>query len=320
MISASNLTKQYGAVRAVDDLSFEVKPGMVTGFLGPNGAGKTTTMRMILGLDRPTAGRVTVNGRPFTKSPAPMHEVGALLEPKAIQLGRTARQHLRWLARAGALSDGRIDEVLDQVDLSRVADARIGGFSLGMCQRLGLAAALLGDPTTLILDEPTNGLDPVGIRWMREVLRRMAAEGRTVFVSSHLLAEMQQIVDRVVVIDKGRLIADVDIGEVGAEARRVTVRTPQAEALTSALGEHGIATEEVSANAQVQKDDGDAEAVADPDAGASNGDPALIVTGSSAARIGDIAAENSIRLHELSPQAVSLETEFLALTRRGEAQ
>lgn len=320
MISASNLTKQYGSIRAVDDLSFEVRPGRVTGFLGPNGAGKTTTMRMILGLDRPSAGEVTVNGRAYTSAAAPMQEVGALIDPGAIQGRRTARQHLRWIARAGALADDRIDEVLDEVDLSRAADERIAGFSLGMCQRLGLAAALLGDPATLVLDEPTNGLDPAGIRWMRDLLRRMAADGRTVFVSSHLLGEMQQTVDRVVVIDKGRLIADVDIDEVGAKSRRVTVRTPQAQALTKVLSGHGIVTEGAPSDAHVKTDDGIAEEAADVGAGTSNGDPALIVTGASAARIGDIAAENRIPLHELSPQVASLETVFLAMTRGVEAQ
>lgn len=293
MISASGLTKQYGAVRAVDDLSFEAKPGVVTGFLGPNGAGKTTTMRMILGLDRPTAGHVTVNGRPYRGAFAPMREVGALIDPTALQTGRTARQHLRWLAEAGALSEARVAEVLDEVELGHAADRRISGFSLGMCQRLGLAAALLGDPGTLILDEPANGLDPAGIRWMRDLLRRMAAEGRTVFVSSHQLGEIQQTVDRVIVIDQGRLVVDVDIDEVAAEGERVTVRTPQTQEFLTALREHGISADEDSARVG-----------------------SLLVTGVTAARIGDIAAERGIPLHELSRQEVSLESVFLSLTDR----
>lgn len=293
MISASGLTKQYGAVRAVDDLSFEAKPGVVTGFLGPNGAGKTTTMRMILGLDRPTAGHVTVNGRPYRGAFAPMREVGALIDPTALQTGRTARQHLRWLAEAGALSEARVAEVLDEVELGHAADRRISGFSLGMCQRLGLAAALLGDPGTLILDEPANGLDPAGIRWMRDLLRRMAAEGRTVFVSSHQLGEIQQTVDRVIVIDQGRLVVDVDIDEVAAEGERVTVRTPQTQEFLTALREHGISADEDSARVG-----------------------SLLVTGVTAARIGDIAAERGIPLHELSRQEASLESVFLSLTDR----
>lgn len=293
MISASGLTKQYGAVRAVDDLSFEAKPGVVTGFLGPNGAGKTTTMRMILGLDRPTVGHVTVNGRPYRGAFAPMREVGALIDPTALQTGRTARQHLRWLSEAGALSEARVAEVLDEVELGHAADRRISGFSLGMCQRLGLAAALLGDPGTLILDEPANGLDPAGIRWMRDLLRRMAAEGRTVFVSSHQLGEIQQTVDRVIVIDQGRLVVDVDIDEVAAEGERVTVRTPQTQEFLTALREHGISADEDSARVGT-----------------------LLVTGVTAARIGDIAAERGIPLHELSRQEVSLESVFLSLTDR----
>lgn len=291
MISASGLTKQYGAVRAVDDLSFEAKPGAVTGFLGPNGAGKTTTMRMILGLDRPTAGHVTVNGGPYRRSSSPMREVGALIDPRAVQTGRTARQHLRWLAEAGALSGARVAEVLDEVELSHVADRRIAGFSLGMCQRLGLAAALLGDPDTLILDEPANGLDPAGIRWMRDLLRRMAAEGRTVFVSSHQLGEIQQTVDRVVVIDRGRLVIADDIDRLAAETQRVRVRTPRKQEFLTALREHGISVGELSPGA---------------------GD--LVVTGVPAARIGDLAAERGIPLHELSRQEASLENVFLSLT------
>ena len=291
MISASGLTKQYGAVRAVDDLSFEAKPGAVTGFLGPNGAGKTTTMRMILGLDRPTAGHVTVNRGPYRRSSSPMREVGALIDPRALQTGRTARQHLRWLAEAGALSGSRVAEVLDEVELSHVADRRIAGFSLGMCQRLGLAAALLGDPDTLILDEPANGLDPAGIRWMRDLLRRMAAEGRTVFVSSHKLGEIQQTVDRVVVIDRGRLVIADDIDQLAAETQRVRVRTPRKQELLRALREHGIAVDAPSPGA---------------------GD--LVVTGVPAARIGDLAAERGIPLHELSRQEASLENVFLSLT------
>src|SRR5699024_2235525 len=230
--------KQYGAVRAVDDLSFEAKPGVVTGFLGPNGAGKTTTMRMILGLDRPTAGHVTVNGRPYRGAFAPMREVGALIDPTALQTGRTARQHLRWLAEAGALSEARVAEVLDEVELGHAADRRISGFSLGMCQRLGLAAALLGDPGTLILDEPANGLDPAGIRWMRLFLRHLASEGRTVLLSSHLLSEVQQTVDDLVVIRRGELAFAGTPQELETETE-VAVESADNAALAAALERAG---------------------------------------------------------------------------------
>src|SRR5215203_1992870 len=214
-IELTDVTKRYGETVAVDHLSFTVRPGIVTGFLGPNGAGKTTTMRMMLGLDAPSSGAVTVNSHSYRSLPAPMHEVGALLDAKAAFGGHTAQQHLRWLAQAGGIPRRRIDEVLDLVGLSEVAGRRVGGFSLGMYQRLGIAAALLGDPRILLFDEPVNGLDPEGIRWIRSFLQRLAAEGRTIFLSSHLMSEMEATADHVIVIGRGRLIAD------GMEAARI---------------------------------------------------------------------------------------------------
>ena len=213
MIEVNDVTRRYGDTIAVDHLSFAVKPGIVTGFLGPNGAGKTTTMRMILGLDSPTSGSVTVNGRPYREISAPMHQVGALLDAKAANGGHTAHQHLRWIARAGGISERRIGEVLELVGLSDVAGKRVGGFSLGMYQRLGIAAALLGDPQILIFDEPVNGLDPEGIRWIRSLLQRLASEGRTIFLSSHLMSEMEETADHIIVIGRGRLIADTSLAE-----------------------------------------------------------------------------------------------------------
>src|SRR6201989_3008382 len=213
MIEAKGLTKRYGDKLAVDDLSFTVRPGIVTGFLGPNGAGKSTTMRMILGLDRPTAGSVTVNGRAYADHPAPLHEVGALLEARAIHTGRTAYNHLLALAATTAIPRRRVEEVIDIVGLREVARKRVGGFSLGMGQRLGIASALLGDPATLILDEPVNGLDPEGILWIRTLLKSLAAEGRTVFVSSHLMSEMALTAEQLIIIGRGRLVADVSVAE-----------------------------------------------------------------------------------------------------------
>jgi ABC-2 type transport system ATP-binding protein len=299
MIKARSLTKRYGAVTAVDDLSFDVVPGVVTGFLGPNGAGKSTTMRMILGLDRPSAGAVTVGGRSYRDLPAPLHEVGALLDADALQGGRSAADHLRWIARAGGVPDTRVAEVLETVGLAQVGGRRVAGFSLGMRQRLGLAAALLGDPATLLLDEPANGLDPEGIRWIRTFMRRLAAGGRTVLVSSHLLSEMQDTVDRVIVIGRGRFIADLSIGEAidRGGAGSVRVVSPQGARLAELL---------LGAGATVE-----------PEGPAAAG--VLRVSGLAAARIGDLAAEHHLALHELTAQRASLEEAFLGLTQESVA-
>lgn len=296
MISVTNLCKQYGETSAVDDLTFDLQPGAVTGFLGPNGAGKTTTLRMVLGLDRPTSGTAFINGQPYAAHSSPMREVGALLDAKALHAGRTARDHLKWLARAGGVSLTRVDEVLDMVELTEAAHRRVGGFSLGMLQRLGLAAALLGDPRTLILDEPSNGLDPAGIRWMRRLLKELAGQGRTVFVSSHLMSEMQQTADRVIVINRGRLVADVEVDQLAERSEQVTVRSPQLNELASSLTTHGANTRQPS------KED--------------NGTGVLTVFGISAARVGELAAAHGLVLHELAPEQTSLETAFLNLTRQ----
>ncbi|MDR7330342.1 ABC transporter ATP-binding protein [Corynebacterium guangdongense] len=243
MIDVSNLTKVYGPVRAVDDLSFRVKPGIVTGFLGPNGAGKSTTMRMILGLDAPTVGTATINGRRYRELPRPLATVGALLDAKSVHPNRSAANHLRWLAQSNGIPTSRVGEVLELVGLSDVAGKKAGGFSLGMGQRLGLAGALLGDPEVLILDEPVNGLDPEGIRWVRGLLRALAAEGRTVLVSSHLLSEMAQTADNLIVIGRGRLVAETSVAEFIREHSAVTtrVRTPDVDKLGAALTAAGIA-------------------------------------------------------------------------------
>ncbi len=290
MIEVKDVTRVYGETVAVDHLSFTVKPGIVTGFLGPNGAGKTTTMRMILGLDRPTSGSVTVNGRSYADLPAPMQEVGALLDAKAIQGGRTARQHLRWMTKAGGLPAERIDQVLDMVGLSDVADRGVGGFSLGMSQRLGLATALLGDPRILIFDEPVNGLDPEGIRWIRGLLQHLASEGRTIFLSSHLMSEMEETADHVIVIGRGRLIADTSIAEFTqrSSSSHVRVVSPKAADLAPLLR---------GAGATVVHEAG-----------------ALIVTGMETPQIGYIAAEHRIEIHELALRRASLEDAFMELT------
>lgn len=241
MLSVENLTKDFGNVRAVDNLSFEVRPGVVTGFLGPNGAGKSTTMRMMLGLDRPTSGRATINGKPYRELDHPLRQVGALLDAKWVHPNRSARSHLRWLAASNGIPATRADEVLETVGLTQVARKRAGGFSLGMSQRLGLAGALLGDPHTLLFDEPVNGLDPEGIVWIRNFMKSLAAEGRTVLVSSHLLTEMALTAERLVVIGQGRLIADSSVSDFTASARTVVrVRTPQPEQLHSALVSAGL--------------------------------------------------------------------------------
>ena len=291
MIEAQGLTKRYGSKLAVDQLSFQVRPGVVTGFLGPNGSGKSTTMRMIMGLDAPNAGDVTVNGRHYHDLPWPLHEVGALLEAKAIHPGRSARAHLQMLAETNHVARGRVDEVLDIVGLSSVANQRAGKFSLGMGQRLGMAAALLGDPEVLLFDEPVNGLDPDGIRWVRNLLKGLAREGRTVFVSSHLMSEMALTADEVVIIGRGRLIAQIPIDDLLAKSsqRFVRVRSPQIERLKSALAEQGATT--------VLEEDG-----------------SLSVRGADEIAIGELAASIPVVLHELAPQSASLEDAFMELT------
>jgi ABC-2 type transport system ATP-binding protein len=294
MIHVEHLTKTYGDTRAVDDLSFEVRPGIVTGFLGPNGAGKSTTMRMILGLDRPTAGRATVNGKVLAEHAAPLTQIGSLLEARAIHPKRSARNHLRALAATTSISDRRVDEVLDIVGLSDVADRTAGGFSLGMGQRLGIASALLGDPETVMLDEPVNGLDPEGILWIRNLLKNLASDGRTVLVSSHLMSEMALTAEHFIVIGRGRLIADVSATELAAmsSGERVFVRTPQGSLLRQMLAADGVEVHDV--------DDA-------PDG--------FEVTGVDSDTIGRRAAETGLVLLELTPITGSLESTFMELTQ-----
>jgi ABC-2 type transport system ATP-binding protein len=291
MIEARGLTKRYGAKLAVDDLSFTVRPGVVTGFLGPNGAGKSTTMRMILGLDAPTRGSVTVNGKPYRQHPAPLREVGALLDARSVHPGRSAHHHLLAIAQTCGIGRSRVDEVIDAVGLREVARRRAGGFSLGMGQRLGIAAALLGDPHTVILDEPVNGLDTEGIRWMRSLLRDLAAEGRTVFVSSHLMSEMALTAEHLIVIGRGRLIADTGMREFIAGAARdaVRVRSTDQDALAALLRPRAA---EVS-----------------PDR-----DGALTVSGLTTDQVGRAAAAAGITLLELTARQASLEEAFIDMT------
>jgi ABC-2 type transport system ATP-binding protein len=292
MIVAEGLTKYYGEQRAVDDLSFTVQPGVVTGFLGPNGSGKSTTMRLILELDAPSAGDVTVNGKHYRDHSAPLHEVGALLEARSVHTGRSAYNHLLALAQTHGIGRGRVDELIDLVGLHDVAKKRAGQFSLGMGQRLGIAAALLGDPSTVMLDEPVNGLDPEGILWVRHLLRGLAAEGRTVFVSSHLMSEMALTADHLIVIGRGRKIADMSTEEFITQASGglVLVRTPQAAELEALLS--------------------------GPDVTVTAAGPGLLeVRGLTATQIGEAAAVNQIVLHELTPQQASLEEAFMTLTR-----
>jgi ABC-2 type transport system ATP-binding protein len=296
MIEARGLVKRYGSVTAVNDLSFSIRPGMVTGFLGPNGAGKTTTMRMILGLDAPTQGSVTVGGRSYRDLPAPMREVGALLDAKALHGGRRARDHLLCLAQSNGIPRSRVDEVIRIAGLEGVARRRAKGFSLGMGQRLGIASALLGDPAVLIFDEPVNGLDPDGIHWVRTLMRGLAAEGRTVLVSSHLMSEMALTADYLLVIGKGRLIADTSAEEFvrSSSQRSVHVRSPQAAELAARCREAGAT-------------------VAGPDAGT---DPDVIeITGMDSAEVGRLAAAHGIALVELTPIRASLEEAFMELTK-----
>ncbi|MFF8384617.1 ABC transporter ATP-binding protein [Streptomyces kanasensis] len=297
MIEAVRLTKRYGAKTAVDDLSFQVRPGVVTGFLGPNGSGKSTTMRMVLGLDRPTSGRVTIGGHPFRELPNAPRQVGALLDARAVHGGRTARNHLLALAQLAGIPAGRVDEVLGVVGLQDVARKRSNGFSLGMGQRLGIAAALLGDPQVLLFDEPVNGLDPEGILWVRNLMKALAAEGRTVFVSSHLMSEMALTADHLIVIGRGRLLADMSVREFIAanSAGFARVRVPsdepeQREKLTAALtGAGGFVLPER--------------------------DGALRVTGLALSRVSDLAHGAGVRLWELSPHQASLEEAYMRLTQ-----
>jgi len=291
MIEARGLTKHYGSKKAVDGISFTVRPGTVTGFLGPNGAGKSTTMRMIMGLDRPSAGTVTVNGKPYAQHRSPLTEVGALLEAKAIHPGRSAYNHLLALSASHGLPRKRVDEVVEMTGLQSVAKKRAGGFSLGMGQRLGIAAALLGDPRTLILDEPVNGLDPEGVLWVRNLAKSLARDGRTVFLSSHLMSEVAQTADRVLVIGKGKILADAPVQEFidGGTHRSVRVRSPQAAQLAQLLVRDGVTVE--------------AE------------EPGLLsVTGLEAPTIGDAAASAGFVLHELTPVSSTLEEAYMALT------
>jgi ABC-2 type transport system ATP-binding protein len=291
VIEAKHLTKRYGEKAAVDDLSFTVRPGIVTGFLGPNGSGKSTTMRMIMGLDHPDAGRATVNGRPYHDLRWPLREVGALLEAKAIHPGRPAWAHLWMLAQTNDIPRSRVDEVITMVGLESAARQRAGKFSLGMAQRLGIAAALLGDPGVLVFDEPVNGLDPDGIRWVRLLLRRLASEGRTVFVSSHLMSEMALTADEVIIIGRGRFLAHQPVAEITAQsaAHFVRARSPQLEQLRSALDRNGADT-------------------------ALGDDGSLTVRGIDREAVGEIAARHGIVLHELADQTASLEEAFMELT------
>jgi ABC-2 type transport system ATP-binding protein len=292
VIEARGLTKDYGKKRAVEGLTFDVQPGIVTGFLGPNGSGKSTTMRLILGLDRPSSGTVTVNGKLYRDHAAPLHEVGALLEARSVHTGRSAYNHLLALAQTHGIPRRRVDDLIEMVGLADVAKKRVGQFSLGMGQRLGIASALLGDPHTLLLDEPVNGLDPEGIHWIRTLLRGLAAEGRTVFVSSHLMSEMSLTADHLIVIGRGHLIADLSVEEFVRRASKqlVRVRTPQPSELRAAVsGPEVVVTED--------------------------GDGVLDVSGLTAAQVGEAAAAAGVVLHELTPQQASLEEAFMELTR-----
>ena len=291
-ITVDGLVKRYGPTVAVDDLSFTVQPGVVTGFLGPNGAGKTTTMRLILGLDLPSSGRIAIGGRRYIDLPAPLREVGAVIDAAAVHPKRTGRNHLKGLARSNAIDTRRVQEVLEIVGMADVGDRRAGGYSLGMKQRLGIAAALLGDPPVLLFDEPVNGLDPEGIVWIRQFMRALAGAGRTVLVSSHLMSEMAQTADHLIVIGRGKLLRDESIRAFldGDHHETVLVRAQPIEELTSVLE---------GAGAQL----------------APGPDGAVTVTGLDATSIGDLAAEHGIAIHELTPQRASLEEAFMDITR-----
>jgi ABC-2 type transport system ATP-binding protein len=307
LIEAHELTKRFGDTVAVDHLSFTVEPGRVTGFLGPNGAGKSTTMRLICGLDLAASGTATIGGLTYHQLAQPLRTVGALLEARALHPGRSARNHLLFLAETQGFPARRVDQVLDLVGLRPVARKRVGGFSLGMTQRLGIAAAMLGDPRVLLLDEPGNGLDPEGIRWVRTFMQQMAREGRTVFVSSHLMSEMAVTADHLIVIGRGKLIAASSTAEFiqRSSERSVLVRTPDAARLRELI---------VSAGGEVRPEDtGPPETNGRLD-GAADAAPGLIVTGVPAPRIGELAASASVVLHELTPRLASLEEAFMELT------
>jgi len=292
MIELRNLTRRYGAKTAVDDISATVQPGKVTGFLGPNGAGKSTTMRMVMGLDRPTSGTASVNGKRYVEHKSPLSEVGALLDAKAVHAGRTAYNHLLAMAATHRIPKSRVHDVIGMTGLEAVADKRVGGFSLGMGQRLGIAAAMLGDPATLILDEPVNGLDPDGVLWVRQFARQLAGEGRTVFLSSHLMSEMAQTADHIIVLGRGRILADAPVQVIldGATGNSVRVRSPQADLLATVL---------LSAEATVMMVESDL----------------LEIHGLGAAQIGETAARSGLVLHELTPVNASLEAAYLELTQ-----
>lgn len=292
MIEAQALSKRYGAKAAVDAVSFTVQPGKVTGFLGPNGAGKSTTMRMIVGLDSPSAGRVTVNGMPYAQHRAPLREVGALLDAKAVHTRRSAYNHLRAMAATHGIPDSRVKEVIEQTGLGAVARKRVGGFSLGMGQRLGIAAALLGDPHTVILDEPVNGLDPEGVQWVRRLAKGLAAEGRTVFLSSHLMSEMALTADHLIVIGRGRIIADAPIQDIidGQGRSRVRVRAERPQDLLSSLAGEGVSSQVI--------------------------EPELLeITGVEPRRIAEVALREGVLVYELTPLQVSLEDAYMQLTQ-----
>lgn len=291
MIRAEGLAKKYGAKSAVNGIDFVVRPGQVTGFLGPNGAGKSTTMRMIVGLDRPTAGTVTVNGKPYARHRAPLREVGALLDAKAVHTGRTAYNHLLAMAATHRIGASRVREVIEFTGLESVAGKRVGGFSLGMGQRLGIAAALLGDPATLLLDEPVNGLDPDGVLWVRRLVKHLASEGRTIFLSSHLMSEMALTADHLIVLGKGRIIADAPVADIiaGGTGPRVRVRSPQAADIAGLVAARDVT-------------------ITRSDAGL------LEITGMEAAGIGELAAHHGLALHELTPLTASLEDAYMSLT------
>ncbi|MGV8967037.1 MAG: ABC transporter ATP-binding protein [Cellulomonas sp.] len=292
MIEAHGLTKRYGKKIAVDDISFTVRPGQVTGFLGPNGAGKSTTMRMIVGLDRPTHGTVTVNGRPYSQHHDPLRQVGALLDAKAVHTGRSAYNHLLAMAATHGIGKTRVNEVIEMTGLDSVAKKRVGGFSLGMGQRLGIASALLGNPHTLILDEPVNGLDPEGVVWVRNLVRYLASEGRTVFLSSHLMSEMALTADHIIVVGRGHILADAPVADIVARSAGTTVRvrSPQASRLVELLAGPGVSF-------------------------TSTAPQAVEITGSTAEAIGEAAAAAQLVLHELTPVVGSLEDAYMSLTQ-----
>jgi ABC-2 type transport system ATP-binding protein len=292
MIEAHELTKRYGDKTAVGGISFTIAPGSVTGFLGPNGAGKSTTMRMIMGLDRPTSGTVTVNGKPYAQHRSPLSEAGALLDAKAMHPGRSARSHLRTMAATHNIPAERVDEVIDMTGLTTVAGRRVGGFSLGMGQRLGIASAMLGDPRTLILDEPVNGLDPEGVQWVRRLVRSLADQGRTVFLSSHLMSEMAQTADQLLVIGRGKILAAGPVQEVidSVSGAAVRVRTPRATELAALVRADGVT-------------------VSSPEP------ESLELRGIDAEHVGELACAHGIALHELSPRNASLEEAYMSLTQ-----